>query len=463
LRLPLANHYDRLAVDVSDIKYARSGDLNIAYQRFGAGPDLVIIPGLVCNVELAWEHEVYRRCREYIGKYVRVLEFDKRGIAGSDRFEQAPTLEQRIDDIEAVMDAEGIKRAHVLGLSEGGMMGQLFAALHPERVDRLVLANSMIGASALGQLRRQDDDPPMRRTAVLERFQRMIDGWGREPEHFVDLFAPSKNDDPAFVRWVGRFQRQTCSRADIRRQFDSILGLDANDRLKDIRAPTLVLNVVGDRAIPPAFGRYLAEHIPGARYAQFPGEDHLCWIMPTWRELMDVWIEFVTGHAPVVRSERRFATVLFTDIVGSTARSAEVGDTAWRDMLDRHDRIAWQAVDHHAGKLVKNTGDGLLMTFAMPSQAVACAKELVRELGGVGLTVRAGLHAGEIVVREDGDVTGHAVNLAARVEQAASAGATWVSSTVRDLVLGGEWSFTERGEHVLKGIDGAWRLYELAG
>jgi class 3 adenylate cyclase len=298
---------------------------------------------------------------------------------------------------------------------------------------------------------------------VLERFQRMIDGWGREPEHFVDLFAPSKNDDPAFVRWVGRFQRQTCSRADIRRQFDSILGLDANDRLKDIRAPTLVLNVVGDRAIPPAFGRYLAEHIPGARYAQFPGEDHLCWIMPTWRELMDVWIEFVTGHAPVVRSERRFATVLFTDIVGSTARSAEVGDTAWRDMLDRHDRIAWQAVDHHAGKLVKNTGDGLLMTFAMPSQAVACAKELVRELGGVGLTVRAGLHAGEIVVREDGDVTGHAVNLAARVEQAASAGATWVSSTVRDLVLGGEWSFTERGEHVLKGIDGPWRLYELAG
>jgi class 3 adenylate cyclase len=449
-------------MDISDIKYARSGDLNIAYQRFGSGPDVVIIPGMVCNVELAWEHEVYRRARERVGKYVRVLEFDKRGMGGSDRFEEVPTLEQRIDDIKAVMDAEGIERAHVLGLSEGGIMGQLFAAMHPERVDRLVLANSMIGFSALGDLRRQDDDPPQRQRDVLDRFNRMIDGWGQAPEHMVDLFAPSKNDDPAFIRWVGRFQRQTCSRADIRRQFESLVGLDANDRLGHIRAPTLVMNVIGDRAIPPAFGRYLAEHIPGARYVQFPGEDHLCWVMPSWRELMDVWVEFVTGRAPVAQSERRFATVLFTDIVNSTARSAEVGDETWRGMLDRHDQIAWQAVGRHAGKLVKNMGDGLLMTFTTPSEALACATELVRELGHAGLRARAGIHAGEIVVREDGDVTGLAVNLAARVQQAASDGATWVSSTVRDLLLGGDWSFVERGEHALKGIDGAWRLYELA-
>jgi class 3 adenylate cyclase len=449
-------------MDISDIKYARSGDLNVAYQRWGAGPDLVIIPGLVSNIELSWEHDVFRRCREYFGRYVRTLEFDKRGIASSDRFEQAPTLEQRIDDIEAVMDAEGIERAHVLGLSEGGLMAQFFAALHPERVDRLVLVNSMIGFSAVGDLRPRDSDPPMRRKEVLARFERMFDGWGREPEHLVDLFAPSLNDDPAFVRWAGRFERQTCSRADIRRQFESILGLDANDRLGDIRSPTLVMNVIGDRCIPPAFGRYLAEHIRGARYVEFPGDDHFCWVMPTSRQLNDCWIEFVTGRAPAARSERRFATVLFTDIVDSTARSAEVGDTAWRDMLDSHDRVAWEAIERHDGKLVKNTGDGLLMTFTAPSEAVACATELVRELARVGLTVRAGLHAGEVVVREDGDVTGLAVNLAARVQQAAPGGATWVSSTVRDLLLGGEWSFTERGEHALKGIEGAWRLYELA-
>jgi class 3 adenylate cyclase/pimeloyl-ACP methyl ester carboxylesterase len=451
-------------MDISDIRYARSGHLNIAYQRWGAGPDVVVIPGLVSNIELSWEHEVYRRSREYMGKHVRVLEFDKRGMASSDRFEQAPTLEQRISDVKAVMDAERIERAHVLGLSEGGLMGQFFAALHPERVDRLVLMNSTIGASALGHghLERRDSDPPMRRKDVLDRFERMFDGWGREPEHFVDLFAPSRNDDPAFVRWVGRFERQTCSRADIRRQFDSILGLDANDRLGDIQAPTLVGNVIGDRAIPPAFGRYLAKHIPGAQYVEFPGEDHFCWVMPTWREINDCWLEFVTGSAPAVRSELRFATVLFTDIVDSTARSAEVGDTAWRDMLDRHDRIAWQAIERHDGKLVKNTGDGLLMTFTSPSQAVGCATHLVRELGRVGLSVRAGLHAGEIVVREDGDVTGLAVNIAARVQQAASGGATWASSTVRDLLLGGDWSFAERGEHILKGVDGAWRLYAVA-
>jgi len=449
-------------MDISDVRYARSGDLNIAYQRWGAGPDLVVIPGLVSNVELAWEHEVYRRVREYAGRYVRPLEFDKRGIGSSDRFDRAPTLEERIGDIEAVMDAEGIERAHVLGISEGGLMGQFFAALHPERVDRLVLVNSTIGFSALGNLQPHEDDPPMRRQDVFDRFERMIAGWGREPQHLVDLFCPSKNDDAAFIRWAGRFQRQTCSRTDIQRQFESILGLDANDRLGEIRAATLVQNVVGDRAIPPAFGRYLAKQIPGARYVQFSGEDHFCWVMPNWQEWLDSWIEFVTGCTPAARSERRFATVLFTDIVDSTARSAEVGDTAWRDMLDRHDRIAWQAVDHHAGNLVKNTGDGLLITFTAPSAGVACAKELVRELGHVGLRVRAGLHAGEIVVREDGDVSGLAVNLAARVQQVASGGSTWVSSTVRDLLLGGEWSFAERGEHTLKGIEGAWRLYELA-
>lgn len=449
-------------MDISDIKYARSGDLNIAYQRWGAGPDLIIIPGMVSNIELSWEHEVYRRCREYFGRHVRTLEFDKRGLASSDRFEQAPTLEERIADIEAVMDAEGIERAHVLGLSEGGLMGQFFAAMHPERVDRLVLINSTIGGSARGDLQPHADDPPMRVQDVLDRFQRMIAGWGREPELMVDLFCPSKNDDPAFVRWMGRFQRQTCSRTDVQRQFESVLGLDANDRLADVRAETLVINVVGDRVIPPAYGRYLAKHIPKARYVQFAGEDHFAWVMPSWREICDGFLEFLTGRAPAARSERRFATVLFTDIVDSTARSAAVGDMAWRDMLDRHDRIAWQAVDRHDGALVKNTGDGLLMTFGEPSNGVACAQELVCELGQVGLRVRAGLHAGEILVREDGDVSGLAVNLAARVQQTAPGGATWVSSTVRDLLLGGDWSFTERGEHALKGIDGAWRLYELA-
>jgi class 3 adenylate cyclase len=452
-------------MEISDVRFAKSGDVHIAYQRYGAGPDVVIIPPLVSNVELGWEQEIFRRVREHNGRYVRVIEFDKRGIGSSDRFEQPPTLTERIGDIHAVMDAEGIERASLLGLSEGGLMAQLFAAMHPERVDRLVLVNSALGLSAVEQLEayRHSDDPGYTVDDVLGRLWRVVETWGREPEVMVDTFSPSQNGNAAFTRWIARYQRQTASPADIKRQLESVIGLDANEQLPNIKAPTLVANVKGDRVTPPVAGRYLADKIPGARYVEFVGEDHFCWVMPNWRELMDCWIEFVTGVAPAAHTERRFATVLFTDIVGSTARSAEVGDTTWRGMLESHDRIAWKVVDQRRGKLVKNTGDGLLVTFDSPSEAVAATSTLTQELGGVGLTIRAGLHAGEVEVREDGDVVGLAVNLAARVQQAARDDSTYVSSTVRDLLLGGDWSFEDRGEHTLKGIDGAWRLYQLTG
>jgi class 3 adenylate cyclase len=452
-------------MEISDVQFAKSGDLHIAYQRYGSGPDVVVIPPLVSNVELGWEQEVYRRVREHNGRYVRVLEFDKRGIGSSDRFERHPTLAERIGDIHAVMDAEGVERACLLGLSEGGVMAQLFAAMHPERVDRLVLVNSAFGLSAIEQLQayRHSDEPVHTLDEVLGRIWHVVETWGREPEVMVDLFAPSQNGNAAFARWMARYQRQTASPADMKRQLESVIGLDANEELPNIKAPTLVMNVRGDRVIHPAVGRYMADKIPGARFVEFAGEDHFCWIMPNWRELMDCWIEFVTGVAPTAQSERKFATVLFTDIVGSTAQSAEVGDKAWRGMLESHDRIAWKIVDQRRGKLVKNTGDGLLVTFDSPSEAIAATSTLTQELAGIGLTIRAGLHAGEVEVREDGDVVGLAVNLAARVQQAARDDAAYVSSTVRDLLLGGSWSFEDRGEHTLKGIDGAWRLYELTG
>lgn len=452
-------------MNISDVKFAKSGDVHLAYQRFGAGPDVVIVPPLVSNVELGWEQEVYRRAREHNGRYVRILEFDKRGIGSSDRFTRHPTLEERIGDITAVMDAEGIERATLLGISEGGIMSQLFATMHPERVDRLVLVNSTFGLSAVPELQAYSDEPidPQKELEVrLGRLRHVAETWGREPQALVDLFCPSQSGNPAFVRWAGRFQRQTASPADFQRQLDSVVDLDTNDRLADITAPTLVMNVTGDRLIHPLSGRYLADKIPGARFVEFAGEDHLCWIMPNWRPMMDCWIEFVTCTAPAAHSERRFATVLFTDIVGSTTQAARVGDAAWRTTMDGHDRVAWCAVGKHRGKLIKNTGDGLLITFDSPSEAIACTSELTRELGDLGLTIRAGLHAGEIEVREDGDVAGLAVNLAARVEQAARDGATYVSSTVRDLLLGGEHAFEDRGEHELKGITGTWRLYEFA-
>jgi len=450
-------------MDIPDTQFARSGDLHIAYQRFGTGPDVVVIPPLVSNVELAWEQEIFRRALEHVARYVCVLQFDKRGTGCSDRFDRYPTLEERIGDISAVMDAEGVQRASIVGLAEGGLMGQLFAAMHPERVDRLVLINSMIGRSAVDALSAygRAGDPGYSMDESLGRVWHTVETWGDAPEVMVDNFCPSQNGNPAFIRWIGRYQRQSASPADIRREVESVLELDANQQLSEITAPTLVMNVIGDRLIHPTTGRFLADNIPGARLVELAGEDDFFWVMPNWREGNDCWIEFVTGAIPAACSERHFATVLFTDIVGSTARAAQLGDDAWRRTLEGHDRVAWKTIGHHRGTLVKNMGDGLLVTFESPSQGIACSAELRRELAGIGLTIRAGLHAGEVEVRHGGDVIGLAVNLAARVQQAAREGAIYVSSTMRDLLLGGPWIFVDRGEHALKGIDGAWRLYEL--
>lgn len=451
-------------MNISDVLFAKSGDLHIAYQRYGSGPDVIIIPGLVSNVELGWEEETYRRAREHNGRYVRALEFDKRGIASSDRFERHPTLEERIGDIVAVMDAEGIGQASVLGLSEGGLMGQMFAALHPERVDRLILVNSAPGPSCFQELEAAGaiDDPERTAGAIVAKLTGMIEAWGRTPELMVNLMNPSQRDNPAFVRWTARFQRQTASPSDIKRQLESVLLLDAAEQLGRIKAPTLVMNVTGDRLFHPATGRWLADRIPGATFREFAGDDHFCWVMPSWRSIQDCWIEFVTGTTPPAHSARRFATVLFTDIVDSTTRCAELGNEAWRSVLEQHDRIAWSAIDRHHGRIVKNTGDGVLATFDTPSAAVAFASEFRQALDGVGIAIRAGAHAGEIEVREDGDVVGLAVSLAARVEEAADPGTIYVSSTVRDLLLGSTPSFEDRGDHALKGVDGTWRLYEIA-
>jgi class 3 adenylate cyclase len=290
---------------------------------------------------------------------------------------------------------------------------------------------------------------------------RVVETWGRDPAFLVDFFMPSQRENPAFLRWVARYQRQTASPADFRRQVESVIPLDATDQLSTIKAPTRVIHITGDRAVPVAAGRYLAAKIPRAEYIEIEGEDHFCWVMPHWRKVVDAWLEFIIGTPPSTHSERSFATVLFTDIVGSTERARRVGDAAWRLTLESHDRIAWKTINGHRGRVVKSTGDGLLVTFGIPSDAVECAASLRRELAGIGVLIRGGLHAGEVVVREDGDVSGLAVNLAARVVQAAPDGLIYVSSTVRDLLLGGNQPFADRGEHALKGVDGSWRLYEL--
>jgi class 3 adenylate cyclase len=241
-----------------------------------------------------------------------------------------------------------------------------------------------------------------------------------------------------------------------------VVALDAGDSPERITTRTLIMHVAGDRVLPVAGGRLLAELIPDAEYVEVPGEDHFAWIMPNWRELNDVLIEFATGTKVSRATTRTFATVVFTDIVGSTRQSAERGDAEWRAVLDSHDRIARGLIDDAGGRVVKSTGDGLLVTFDTPSQGVECAISLRDALAGIGIDIRSGVHAGEIEVHDDGDISGIAVNLAARVEQAAGDGEIWASSTVRDMMLGGSTSFAEAGDHTLKGIDGTWRLFSVA-
>lgn len=453
-------------MQVPETRYARVGDLRIAYQKWGEGPPMMIIPDLVTNVEVAWEHELYRRSLEHMGKHMTCAWFDKRGIGMSDRFDQAPTLEQRNDDILAVMDAVGWQRAHIIGQSEGAMMGQLFAADFPDRVESLTLVNTFVSPRYIGRLPNyvQSDDPtPMTGPQIYERFLGILETWGEDATHLVEWAMPSQIGNESFTRWMARLQRLAASPKDFKRQLDSIYTLDAGDAPERITCRTMVMHVKGDLELPVALGRLLAELIPGAIYEEIEGADHFFWIMPNWRDIADQAIKFATGTTVARTSTmRQFGTVLFTDIVDATKHSSAVGDSNWRGVLDSHDRITRGLIDQHRGRVVKSTGDGLLAVFEAPSQGVACGLEMCEALRGIGVDIRAGVHAGEIELHDDGDISGIAVNLAARVEQKAADGEVWTSSTVRDMMLGGSTSFAERGEHELKGIDGSWRLFSAS-
>ena len=350
----------------------RSGDLRLAYQEFGAGPPLLIVPALLSNVEVTWEHEFVNRINDLFAKHVTVVGFDKRGIGLSDRTDVAPTLEERIGDIVAVMDAVGWERASLLGVSEGGVMSQLFAATYPERVDKLILHNTAVPSRYYGRVAAlaEPDDPPIASLEQLwARFESLANGWPENSQEMVDWFMPDQSANDAFVRWFGRLQRLSASPRDFRRQIEGIFQLDAGDAPERITAPTLVIHVKGDRVLPVACGRTLGEVIPDARYIEIEGDDHFSWALPNWRDIADPILEFLTGTRVERTPTRRFATVLFTDIVDSTRQSAAVGDTAWHATIDAHDRLARKLVDRHAGRVVKSTGDGLLVVFDVPSQA----------------------------------------------------------------------------------------------
>ncbi|MGA8315693.1 MAG: adenylate/guanylate cyclase domain-containing protein [Bradyrhizobium sp.] len=424
-------------------RYALSGDCSIAYQVMGEAPiDLVMVPGVVSHVEFFHETPGYTAFLRRLSEFARVITFDKRGQGLSDRV-SAPSLEERMDDVRAVMDAVGSKRAAVMGFSEGSPMSALFAATYPERVEKLLL----FGGFALSAMAADFE------AKATERLK----SWGTG--EILRQAWPSLIAKPQGVEVMAKIERLSASPGAIRALTLLNAQIDVRPILPTIRIPTLAMHRTGDLQVPIAAGRALASQIPDAKFIEYPGEDHVYWSGDVEAFLGDIE-EFVTGsrdHSSV-EIERILATVLFTDIVDSTRSAAAMGDHAWRRLLDNHDQIARQTVEKFRGNLIKTTGDGILATFDGPGRAVRCALAFSAAAGQIGLPLRAGLHTGEIELR-DRDVGGIAIHAAARVMAQAEASEVLVSRVVTDLVAGAGLKFAERGSHELKGIPGRWDLF----
>lgn len=431
-----------------DTHYARSGDLRIAYQVVGQGPlDLVFVPGFISNLDLYWDEPNMAHFLSRLSSFSRLILFDKRGTGLSDRLGNLPTLEERMDDVRAVMDAVDSKRAALFGISEGGAMSMLFAATYPERTRALIL----YGAYA-------DFHTWVLSPDRFEQFLGRIDqSWGQGES--LSAFAPTKATDERFKQWWARFERLGASPSAVITLMRMNSQIDVRHILPAIRVPTLVLHRSGDTRVNVEGGRYLAANISGAKYVEFPGIDHVMWAGNV-NPLADEIEEFLTGTHSESEPDRVLATVLFTDIVDSTRKAEAMGDRGWHALLDEHDRIVRDAIDRFRGREIKTLGDGFLATFDGPARAVRCASAIIDALHPLNLDIRCGVHTGEIEMKGD-DIGGIAVHTAARIASLADGGNVLVSRTVRDLVAGSNLQLEERGDFALKGLSERMPLYAV--
>jgi class 3 adenylate cyclase len=427
--------------------------VSIAYQVHGEGPvELVFVPGFVSHVELIWTEPTVAAFFRRLASFARLVVFDKRGQGLSDRFGRPPTLEDSMDDLRAVMDAAGCERPAILGISEGGPMSALFAATHPERIASLVLYGTYARMVAA------PDYPEGIPETWLENWERIIRSeWGTPVG--LELWAPSAVGDAGFEEWWARLLRYGTSPAGAIALMGLYRELDVRVALASIETPTLVVHSSSDKMVPVAQGRYLADHIAGSRFIELDSQDHLAFTSA--EPLLDEVEEFLVGSRGAAQSERALATILFTDLVGSTAMAAELGDSRWRRLLERHDAAVRRQLALHRGREVKTVGDGFLATFDGPARAIRCAAALRGDLDSLGLELRAGIHTGEVELIGE-DVGGIAVNIGARIGAEAGAGEVLVSSTVRELVVGSGLEFADRGLRALKGVPGEWRLFAVA-
>jgi pimeloyl-ACP methyl ester carboxylesterase len=436
---------------IPETRYAESDGLSIAYQVFGSGAqDLLLIPGIVSHLDAQWQEEANARMLRRLARSFRVICFDKRGQGLSDRFEGVPTLEQRMDDVHAVTQAAGSTKATLFAYSEGGAMGALYTATYPALVERLIMVASM------ARFCRAPDYPHM---PPLERvLQGVADTWGTAAS--APLFAASRAGDAAFCERLARFQRQSASPSAMRRQIIANDQIDVRAILPQIRRPTMIIQRRGDRIVRCGNGRYLADHVPDAVYLELPGADHLLF-EGDMEAIVDAVARFaVTGE---VRddgqpAQRFLSTVLFTDIVGSTELAGRLGDRNWRDLLQRFHGFSRAQIAAFRGREIDTAGDGYFAIFDGPARAMRCADAMVRGLQALGISIRAGLHTGEVESLGD-KVSGMAVHIGARIMAKAGDGEVWVSSTARDLVAGSGIGFEACGTHALKGVAGEWALH----
>jgi pimeloyl-ACP methyl ester carboxylesterase len=434
------------------VRYARSGELNIAYQVVGDGPaDLLMIPGWFSHLALDWEEPTWVRWCERLASFARVIRFDKRGTGMSDRPPGIPTPDERMADARAVMDSAGLTSAHVLGWSEGGPLGILLTVAHPERVRSLVLYGTQ------ATFRRRDDYPfGDYEEETEEWYAEFESGWGT-----VDYALLTHPDaDPVFARRRALYMQSAASPAAAVALAKSNALIDTRDLLPSIRVPTLVLNRRDDPVGPEPTGRYLAERIPGARFVALEGDEHLPWLGDAEAFCAEIQ-HFVTGIRPAVREPGVVRAILLCDLEGSTKLARTLGDERWTDLLTAYGDAADRAVHTHGGRLVDRTGDGLMAAFEGPVNAVRAAQRIQAAAEELGVRARAGVHMGEVVERA-GALRGIAVHLAARVMASAGGGETFVSETVKDIVAGSALRFQDRGTHHLKGIEEPRRLFAVA-
>ncbi len=437
----------------SPVHYAKNGDVHIAYRVLGAGPiDLLFVPIWTSNLDLYDAWAPVAQSLEAVTSFARLIVVDRRGTGLSDRTHGIATLEEGMDDMLAVLDDAGSEQTALIGFNESGSLCALMAATHPDRVSALILYGSYAATV------RQDDYPwaptPEERDAQI---QFMIEVWGSE--EFAFILNPASHSDPEFREWAAKWERNSVTRDALPAAYNVLARTDVRHVLPLIRVPTLVLHRKDDPLVIVDNGRYLAEKIPGARYVELDGDDHIPFL-GDWQAIVDEMEEFLTGARRPREPNRVLATILFTDIVGSTQKATELGDRRWKETLDRHDDLVRHELERSGGRLIKTVGDGVLATFDGPARAIRCACRLRERVQSLGLEWRAGLHTGEVEIRGD-DVGGIAVHIGARVAERAGPGELLVSSAMPSLVAGSGIEFVDVGETELRGIEGKWRLFRV--